>query len=358
MKIKNILPAAAIAMLPVVAGAATLVVPAAGTGAGAGNSQWQSEVTLHSSAPRVVSVTMRYHQGTSVSEAKTITLQPRQTLSIADIVKNQFGVASGSGALTIDVADRDAKALAVTSRTFNASNAGEFGQDIPAVDVANASKPGDILTLAAPSTASTTRFNFGAYSIVASSVKWELLRADGTSAATRTVNYAAGEHVQYNGGIESFFNASAQNNDTVYARVQTGTVVAYGSAINNASGDPSFVPAIRTREDILIQFVGIDLDENGTVDVADADHDGVLDTPIDVFTSMFPNYFRVVAAGEFGETVTLTLVTSEASVDLLDANGTVRVTAFGDLKNTNGSIVLRGTADGSETLLTIPVRFK
>jgi hypothetical protein len=357
MKFKNILSAAAIAMLPVVAGAATIVIPAAGTGAGANNSQWQSELTLHSSAPREIALSLTFHQRTSVSAPVSVTLHARETLAIADVVKSRFGLDSGTGAIAIEVADRDAKSLAVTSRTFNASAAGEFGQDIPSYAVTT-NNIGDIITLAAPSNAGAARFNFGVYAPVASSVNWELVHANGTVAATKSISYAAGEHAQYNSGIETLFGIAPQNSDTVYARVQTGNVIAYGSAINNASGDPSFVPAIRTREDILISFLGIDLDENGTVDVADADHDGVLDSPIDILTSAFPTYFRVIASGEFGETVTLEVVNAKSAVDLLDANGTLRITAFGDLKNTEGTIVLRGTAEGTTTTLTIPVRYK
>jgi hypothetical protein len=358
MKLKHFLTAAAIAILPVAASAATIVVPAAGTGPGANNSQWQSELTLHSSAPREVSLTLTLHQGTNKSAPVNVTLQARETVSIADVVKTKFGVSAGTGAIVIDVADRDARSLAVTSRTFNSSAAGEFGQDIPSYAISGSTELGDILTLAAPSVATSARFNFGIFALTHAAVKWELVRANGTVAATKLVEYGVGEHAQYNGAAESFFGAAAQNSDTVYGRVQTGNVITYGSAINNASGDPSFVPAVRTREDILIQFLGIDTDENGTIDIADADHDGTLDAPLDIVTSMFPNYFRVIAKGEFGEPVTLELVRATAVVDLLDTNGTVRVTAFGDLKNTTGTIVFRGTAEGATSVITIPVHYK
>lgn len=358
MKIKNILSAAAIAMLPVLASAATIVVPAAGTGAGANNSQWQSELTLHSSAPRAMTLSLTLHQGKSVSAPVSVTLAARETVSIADVVKTKFGVESGTGAITIEAEDKDARSLAVTSRTFNASAAGEFGQDIPSYVVSADSNAGDIITLASPSNASAARFNFGVFAVDATDVKWELVRADGTVATSKTVRYALGEQVQYNNGIESFFGATAQNNDTVYARVETGSIIAYGSVINNASGDPSFVPAVRTREDIVIEFLGVDIDEDGTVDITDANHDGVLDAPLDIQTSLFPNYFRVLARGEFGETVTLTLLDAASVVDILNNTGTVRVTAYGDLKNTTGTIKFKGTADGTSTTLTIPVRYK
>ncbi|HEX8173351.1 MAG TPA: hypothetical protein VF824_22645 [Thermoanaerobaculia bacterium] len=358
MNIRKFITAAAISLLPLTASAATLVVPAAGTGPGANNSQWQSELTLHNAAPRAVTVSLTFHQGTTVLGPVNVTLAARETVSIADIAKTRFGLDGGTGAIVIDVEDRDARALAVTSRTFNTSAAGEFGQDIPSVNVSDAAAAGDVAALNAPSSVATTRFNFGLYAVSATSVTWDLLRANGTIAATKVVTYAAGEHVQYNGGVSALFGATAQNNDTVHGRITSGRAIFYGSAIN-AAGDPTFVPAVRTRDDVTIKFAGIDLDENGTVDIGDANGDQVLDAPIEVVASLFPAYFRIVAAGEFGEAVTFEIVSAPAKTDLLDTRGTTRVTAFGDVKNTTGEIVVRATtADGSSTLLTIPVRFK
>jgi hypothetical protein len=186
-----------------------------------------------------------------------------------------------------------------------------------------------------------------------------VLRADGTLAAGTTWTYPAGKHEQHN---DFFFNGAQiltekRDGDSLYARILDGKAVLYGSSINNGTGDPTFVPPTLTREDVLISF-GVDLDEDGTIDIADADGDGVLDGPIVVHTSMIPNYFRVVATSEFGEPVALSVVGSEADAIFRDDNGTMRVGASGGLKNTTGSIVIRATSNGTETLLTIPVQFK
>lgn len=358
MKFRNLIAAAAIAAMPFAAEAATLVIPAAGTGPGANGSHWQTELTLHTAAPRPVTLTVAFHQGSSVLGPVTITLQARETLSIADIVKTHFNVTGGSGALVIEAADRDARTLAVTSRTSNVSAEGEFGQDIAAVDVADASGAGDVTALTGPSDALTSRFNFGLYAIEATTVRWELVRANGTVAATSEVTYVAGQHTQHNAGIQALFGAAPADDDTVHARVLNGRAIFYGSIVN-ATGDPSFVPGIRTREDIVIHFAGIDLDENGTVDIADADGDGVLDAPIDVFTSMFGNYFRVVAEGEFGESVTYEIISAPAvDAALLDGSGTLRVLASGNVKGTTGELRIRATSGDSSTILVIPVRYR
>jgi len=360
MTFRNILTTAAIALLPVVGSAATLVVPAAGTGPGANNSQWQSELTIHNAAPRAATLSVSFHQGTQAFAPVEFTLQPKQTLSQADVAR-ALGATGGSGAIVIEADDRDARGIAVTSRTFNTSAQGEsaveFGQDIPSVDVLDSARPGDLAVINGPSATGDNRFNFGIYAVDATNVTWEVLRADGSVATTKESTYAAGEHALYGNGIATFLGSTPAANDTVRARVASGKAIFFGSIVN-ATGDPTFVPGVRTRDDIIIHFTGVDLDEDGTIDIADADGDGVLDAPINIVTSMFPAYFRVVAEGEFGETVSYAIDSAPATTDLLDADGTIRVIAAGDKKNTTGEIVVKVTVDSASTLVTLPVRFK
>lgn len=357
MKLRNLITAAAIALLAAAAHAATIVVPAAGAGPGLNGSQWQSELTLHNAAPRPVTLSIAFHQGTSFLGAVEVALQARETLSIADIVRTRFGVEAGTGALTIDVADRDARSVAVTSRTFNVSPEGEFGQDVAATDATNALRVGDVAALSGPSAVATNRFNFGIFALEAANVTWEVVRANGVSAASKEATYAAREHAQYNGGIHAFLGVEPMDNDTVHARVTEGRAVFYGSIVN-ATGDPSFVPGVRTRADIMINFAGVDLDEDGTVDIADADGDGVLDAPVHITTSLFPAYFRIVASGEFGESVDFEVASSPTPAHLLDTRGTLRVAAGGNVKGSRGEIVIKATSDGSVAFLTIPVLFR
>jgi hypothetical protein len=357
MKFRNVIIAAAVAALPLISQAATIVVPVAGTGPGANNSQWQSELTLHTAAPRPTTLAISFHQGTTVLGPVEVTLQARETLSIADIAHTKFGLTSGNGALVIVASDRDAKGLAVTSRTFNTSAAGEFGQDIPSVAADNALRAGDIAALAGPASIATSRFNFGVYASVASSIEWQVVRANGTSGPSKTVDYAAGSHTQYNSGVQSFLLTAQQNNDTVHARMLSGRAIFYGSQVNG-TGDPTYVPGIRTREDVIIELTGVDLDENGSVDLRDENGDGVLDGPVTLFRSLFPNYFRIVTSGEFDDDVTLEIVSAPGQTQLLDANGTLMVIVGADVTGTSGEIVLKATSDGTSQLLRIPVIYR
>ena len=363
MSLKRLIIFAALGLLTVAANAAQVIVPAVGAGKGNANSNWQSDVMMHNAAPRDIELTMSLHVGTEVIGPKPFILKAKNTFQMLDVTKAVFGFSSGTGALVFDLADRDLKYLAVTSRTYNRPNditsSAEYGQDIPAVSSEDAINAGQISVLTNPGTnVALFRFNFGIYALEASTVRWELLRSDGVVASAKELTYAAGQHAQYNSGVQdpAFLGVDPKVGDSLYARVLTGKAVTYGSSINQI-GDPTFVPSTIVREDVNIN-IAVDIDEDGTSDILDEDGDGVLDAPLVVYTSLYPAYFRIVATSEFGDPVTLEVVSSEAAADFRDANGTLRVGAGGDLKNKSGSIVIKATSKTTETLFTIPVRFK
>jgi hypothetical protein len=360
MKLRILIMTLAIVLLSLTAQAAplqaaTIVIPAAGTGPGLNQSQWQSEVTVHNAAPRAATISLSFHFGISVFGPVELTVMPRQTVSIDDIARTEFNLESGTGAIVIQAEPRDARSLAITSRTFNTSPEAEFGQDIPAIDILDAATAGEIAALTGPSDAAGNRFNFGLFAVEPTTIRWELLRSNGTVAVSTEIAYAAGQHQQYTNGVPTVFGVALQSNDTVHARVVSGSALVYGSIVN-ATGDPFYIPGIRVRDDIVIQFLGVDLNENGAVDLFDADGDGELDTPIQIKTSLFPAYFRVVALGEFGEAVELEIVSSTANAALLDSD-TVRIIATGDLAGKTGELVVRATSGDSSTLLRIPMIF-
>ena len=359
MKVRNLIAASTLAILPLSASAATFIIPVAGSGPGANGTRWQSEITLHNVSSRPAVGTLVYRDASTSSSPVAFNVPSRSTVTIDDVVRTKFGIENGTGAIQIDLDDDAASKIAITSRTFNdVSVNGELGQDIPAVALDDAAKAGDMTVLSAPSSVVKNRFNFGLYAATVATVQWELLRADGTLAATKQLSYAAGTQNQYNGGVASLFNAEPRDGDAIHASVTKGSAIFYGSAINNFTGDPTFVPGVRTHEDIRINFAGIDLDENGSVDVADANHDGVLDAPIDIFTSTFPNYFRLVATGENGETVVYELVDAPVDATLIDNNGTVSFAPGADVAGTTGDLLVRATSGGNTTVLRIPVRYR
>ena len=351
MNMKRMMILAATALLPIAASAATFVVPAAGTGGGANGSQWQTELTLHSNSLAAFSVALTFHDRNGASASTPVTLAPRSTVAIEDIVKTRFGRDAATGAVEIAVDDAFANRLAIASRTFNTSENGEFGQDIPAVNLKNAAVAGDTIVLTAPANVINDRFNAGIYAAADSSIRWDLVRANGTLVKSVTIDYAAGTQLQHNLAVESIFGESAANSDALLALVTKGKVVAYGSAINNRTGDPTYVPGIDTVSDIRIQFLGVDYNLDGKVEIGDANHDGVLDEPLPIYASSpWPNSFRLIVAG------------NNPTFELVNPTSDMTLTPDGYViwkPNTNASdtLKIRVTVDGVTDVITIPIKF-
>ncbi|HYM59513.1 MAG TPA: hypothetical protein VEZ11_01330 [Thermoanaerobaculia bacterium] len=357
MKLRHLITAASIALLPLAASAGSLIVPAAGTGPGANDSHWQSELKIQNMTARAITVQILYHDAKGASAPVAVVLAPRATRTFADVVQTSFGLTAGTGAIEIQADDTVIHKLAVTSRITNVSATGEFGQDVPAVDAADAAFVGETSVIAGPSSAAQARFNFGVYAVDDATIRWELTRADGSIAAATNVDYAKGTQVQYNSGVSALLGGTPADDDSIHAVILKGSAIFYGSIVNSGSGDPTFVPGIAVREDIRINFTGVDVNEDGAIELHDADHDGVLDQPLDVFTSTFPNYFKIVASGPNGEPAVFALADSRTDV-LLGSDGTVQWAPGGALKGKTDALHVRVTAGLETEVLTIPINYR
>jgi hypothetical protein len=352
MKITRILAAVFATLLPLAAGATTLVIPASGTGPGANDSHWQTELTLHNLSASPITATLTFHDILGSAGTSTVAVAPRATVAIADVVATRFGRGAATGAIEVTFDSAFAQKLTVSSRTFNKSASGEFGQDIPAIDRTSIPDAGSTVVLSGPSSATDARFNFGIYADNATTIQWDVVRADGTITASKTISYAAGTQAQYNSGVSALFNIDSQDNDTVHANVTGGRAVAYGSVVNNISGDPTYVPGILARSDSRINFAGVAYGDSATVNVADANHDGVLDRSIDIQSGSWPISFRLIVNS--AKPATFELLNAPPQLHFYDANG--GLTWWPDVSSSGTSVNLkvRVTADGVTEIITIP----
>jgi len=355
MKITRIIATVFATLLPLAAGATTLVIPASGTGPGANDSHWQTELTLHNLSASPITATLTFHDVLGSAGTSAVTVAPRATVAIADVVATRFAreAATGAtGAIEITFDSAFAQKLTVSSRTFNKSAAGEFGQDIPAVDQSSIPDAGSVVVLSGPSSATDSRFNFGVYADSASTIQWDLVRADGTIGTSKEISYAAGTQAQYNSGVSALFNTDSQDNDTVHAIVTSGRAIAYGSVVNNASGDPTYVPGILARADSRINFAGVAFGDSTNVSVPDANHDGVLDRSIDIQTGSWPTSFRMIVNST--TPATFELLNAPPPLRLYDAQGGLTFWPDASSAGTSLNLKVRVTADGVTEIITIP----
>ena len=119
MKITRILAAIFATLLPLAAGATTLVIPASGTGPGANDSHWQTELTLHNLSATPVTAILTFHDVAGSAGTSNVTVAPRATVAIADVVATRFGRGAATGAIEVTLDSAFAQKLTVSSRTFN-----------------------------------------------------------------------------------------------------------------------------------------------------------------------------------------------------------------------------------------------
>lgn len=206
-----------------------LTIPVVGRSPGANGTFWRSDVTLFNPSSNSVALSLRYNGAT-----KTLFLGSGDTQVLADIV-SQYGHSSGSG--TLQVSWSTATGPVVTSRTYTTANGGTYGQSIDPV-TAFATRmfvPG--LRNDAGYRSNVGFVNGGTEQEV---VAVTLLSPSGTELARTNVTLSAGQQVQY--GVTALFaGVSIPSGFTLVAEGDANArVFAYGSMVDNASGDPVF----------------------------------------------------------------------------------------------------------------------
>ena len=247
---------------PVARPPGALYLAASAHAGGVQGTNWRSDAAVLCVGPEACSFTVEallHGHDNSVPASKQYDLGAGTALRIDDLLATEFGI-DGSAALRITPS---AGSVIATSRTYNLLGPGNpaglpagatFGQSIPALrhdQVIEFGDEGRLIQLEqGADDASGFRTNVGFVNVTAIPVAVivGLHRADGTRLATSTVILAPYEYRQV---TKMFLSAGAGTVADGYAVVRTTTVggrfLAYGSVIDNLTGDPIFVPAQRIR---------------------------------------------------------------------------------------------------------------
>jgi Viral BACON domain len=248
----------------------SLIFPVVGHATGANDSLFESDIRV----ANLTSQTMKYQvtftpsgtDGTQTGSSTTIDIPPNTTTALDDVVASVFGTGTLSSALgmlevrplttsttttsnlfTTVASAFPPLATAASSRTYNFTPSGTFGQFIPAVPFAKFVGKGAVLSLLQVSQSANYRANFGFAEGSGSPVDL-LMRVYDTKSnllATIPVSLGASQHMQFSGLLQ-------QNgiNDLADGRVEVevvngnGKITAYVSEIDNKTNDPLLVNAV------------------------------------------------------------------------------------------------------------------
>ena len=243
----------------------SLIVPAVGHAGGANGSLFESDLRIANVSAQamkyLLNFTLTGTDGTQSGQSTTIQVDPGATMALDDILANFFGIgADGSGATgTLEIrpltSSSSTTALSPTSkpsvqtvassRTFNQTENGTFGQFIPAIPYSQfLAKGGGRISLQQVAQSAAYRTNFGL--VEASGQKADVLvhvfdNSGVEVASPIPVSLLPGEHKQINAFLAANNITLSDGRIEVEVTSSTGKVTAYASTVDNVTNDPLLV---------------------------------------------------------------------------------------------------------------------
>lgn len=245
----------------------TFVVPAVARIGGVGDTAWVSDVTFANPYATPVEIELTYlarNRDNTHAPTLEFAVDPGQSTTLEDIVQGTFGT-TGSGALLV----RAQQPLVVVSRTFNDTPDGSFGQFIAGFDEPSAIHEGQTGHLLMLEESDSFRTNLGLVNLDMDQVTVELRFVGPSGSDLGTLSYTLPPRgvMQINQVLRELSDLEISD-FRAEVRVVTpeGRVVAYGSVVDNSSGDPRFVDTrLNTHAiDIVVPAVARLAGANGT----------------------------------------------------------------------------------------------
>ena len=243
----------------------SLIIPAVGHGPGANGSLFQSDIRL----ANVSSQAMRYlinftptaTDGTQTGNTTTIQVDPGATTALDDLLSSFFGTASdGSSTGMLEIrpltttsssslfssVPNSILSTVASSRTYNVTSAGTFGQFIPAIPFSQFVGKGSVLSLQQIAQSASYRTNFGLLEASGepASVVIHVFDKAGNRLADIPESLLPSEHLALNGLLAA--NNITLDDGRVEVEVvsSTGKVSAYASVLDNRTNDPLLVSPV------------------------------------------------------------------------------------------------------------------
>ena len=251
----------------------TVIVPAIAHADGI-NSQFQSDVRITNTAGQPISYLLTFtpsnSDGTQTGKQSSITIDAGETKALNDIVKNWYGSGTlgepGIGTLEIRPLNYAGKsgvnvsfATVASSRTYNTTSTGTFGQYIPAIPLVDFLAKSDVgrisLQQVAQGSAYRTNLGFAEGSGQPIDFVATLLDDKNNVLSTRSYSLKAFEHQQI--GLGGFFPGTNIGDGRLEIRVTSdiGKLTAYASVLDNITNDPLLVFPVDPSQIATTRFV-------------------------------------------------------------------------------------------------------
>ncbi len=256
-----------------------LIIPAVAHADGI-NSKFQSDirVTNSSAQPMKYQLTFMPTGDTGITDGKqtTVDVDPGRTIALDDVLQSWFGSTGATG--TLEIRPLTAPTTATTtpqpaglaniltfasSRTFNTTANGTFGQYIPAIPfaafVGRASDPtkSTILSLQQIAQSAAFRTNLGIVegSGDPASVLVSVFGDNGQKLTEFTQDLKGGQHVQLNSILAQKNVEVSDGRIEIKVVSPVGKVTAYASVLDNLTNDPLLVSPVTVNQTAAPRYV-------------------------------------------------------------------------------------------------------
>jgi CubicO group peptidase (beta-lactamase class C family) len=219
-------------------GSANQWVAAAASGEGAHGSRWRTDLSLLNRSGGAATADVIYHGDDGAGGSLPVVLGAGEQLAIEDVV-SEIGL-EGSGSIEIE-SDRP---VLVSSRTYNTSDVGTFGQSLDGWPAERTADAGDTVWLPQLQQNTEFRTNLGLINTGTSEarVRIRLRDAAGAELATARRRLDPGARLQLQEPFARIAGRSDVEAGYATVTVESGDgVIAYASVIDNATNDPTTV---------------------------------------------------------------------------------------------------------------------
>jgi hypothetical protein len=339
----------------------TLIIPAVGHAADVGDSLFESDVRVANTSAQVMTYQVNFtptaSDGTATGSSTTIQIDPGATLALDDILASFFGSTSTTALGTLELRPLTSTTsnaaftnlgqtltTVASSRTYNFTPNGTFGQFIPAIPFSQfIGNTSGVLSLQQIAQSGAYRTNFGLVEGAGEPADVVLTVFDNAGHVVGTINQSLlpSEHLQLNSLLAANNISLTDGRVEVAVTSPTGRVSAYASTIDNLTNDPLMVSPVLKPSEAATRFVlpGVGDFDSGFAhwksDVRLFDS-GSADTPVTM------SYY---AQGKAGQPLTITSSVKAGQVLALDNFIASQMPQAGT--NTAGSLVVTTPSSSS-----------